>query len=52
MNIYIDIDGTMIHEDLTANYGKAAAGLERTSLSLFVRMIPTGSPRTALLVIQ
>ena len=28
MKIYLDIDGTMIHEDLTENYGKAAAGLE------------------------
>jgi len=28
MKIYLDIDGTMIHEDLTDNYGKAAAGLE------------------------
>ncbi len=27
MNIYLDIDGTLIHEDQTANYGKAAAGL-------------------------
>lgn len=24
MNIYLDIDGTMIHEDLSANYGKPA----------------------------
>lgn len=26
--IYLDIDGTLIHEDLTENYGKPAAGLE------------------------
>ncbi len=28
MKIYLDIDGTMIHEDLTENYGKPATGLE------------------------
>jgi hypothetical protein len=28
MKIYLDIDGTLIHEDLTENYGKPAAGLE------------------------
>jgi len=28
MKIYLDIDGTMLHEDLTENYGKPAAGLE------------------------
>lgn len=28
MNIYLDIDGTMIHEDLSENYGKPAMGLE------------------------
>lgn len=27
MKIYLDIDGTLIHEDLTENYGKPAAGL-------------------------
>jgi hypothetical protein len=27
MNIYLDIDGTLIHEDLSDNNGKAAAGL-------------------------
>lgn len=27
MNIYLDIDGTLIHEDATENYGKPAAGL-------------------------
>jgi hypothetical protein len=27
MNIYLDIDGTMIHEDLSENYGKPAVGL-------------------------
>ena len=28
MKIYLDIDGTLIHEDLTENYGKPADGLE------------------------
>lgn len=28
MKIYLDIDGTLIHEDLTENYGKPAVGLE------------------------
>ena len=27
MNIYLDIDGTLIHEDLTERLGKPAAGL-------------------------
>ncbi len=34
MNIYLDIDGTLIHEDLTANYGKAAAGLAEFLIAL------------------
>lgn len=34
MKIYLDIDGTMIHEDLTENYGKAAAGLEEFIIAL------------------
>ncbi len=34
MNIYLDIDGTLIHEDLTENYGKAAAGLEEFLIAL------------------
>ena len=34
MNIYLDIDGTMIHEDLTENYGKAAAGLVEFLIAL------------------
>lgn len=34
MKIYLDIDGTMIHEDLTENYGKAAAGLEDFIIAL------------------
>jgi hypothetical protein len=29
MKIYLDIDGTLIHEDLTENYGKPARGLLR-----------------------
>lgn len=28
MNLYLDIDGTLIHEELTDNNGRAAAGLE------------------------
>ena len=28
MKIYLDIDGTMVHEDLSENYGKPAVGLE------------------------
>ncbi|MEY2665716.1 MAG: hypothetical protein RLZZ480_821 [Candidatus Parcubacteria bacterium] len=34
MNIYLDIDGTMIHEDLTVNSGKPAAGLEEFLIAL------------------
>ena len=34
MKIYLDIDGTMIHEDLTENYGQAAAGLEEFIIAL------------------
>lgn len=34
MDIYLDIDGTLIHEDLTDNYGKAAAGLEEFLIAL------------------
>ena len=34
MKIYLDIDGTMIHEDRTENYGKAAAGLEEFIIAL------------------
>jgi len=34
MKIYLDIDGTMIHEDLTENYGKVAAGLEDFIIAL------------------
>lgn len=34
MKIYLDIDGTMIHEDLTENYGKPAAGLEEFIIAL------------------
>lgn len=34
MKIYLDIDGTLIHEDLTENYGKPAAGLEDFLLAL------------------
>lgn len=34
MKIYLDIDGTMIHEDLTDNYGKATAGLEEFIIAL------------------
>ena len=34
MKVYLDIDGTMIHEDLTENYGKAAAGLEEFIITL------------------
>jgi len=26
MNIYLDVDGVFIHEDLTTNSGKVAAG--------------------------
>lgn len=32
--IYLDIDGTLIHEDLTENYGKAAVGLEELLIAL------------------
>jgi hypothetical protein len=32
--IYLDIDGTLIHEDLTENYGKPAAGLEELIVAL------------------
>lgn len=32
--MYLDIDGTMIHEDLTENYGKPAAGLEEFLIAL------------------
>lgn len=34
MNIYLDIDGTMIHEDLSENYGKPAQGLPEFILAL------------------
>lgn len=34
MKIYLDIDGTMIHEDLSDNFGKPAAGLEDFILAL------------------
>jgi len=34
MKIYLDIDGTLIHEDLTENYGKPAAGLEDFIIAL------------------
>ena len=34
MNIYLDIDGTMIHEDLSENYGKPAVGLEEFIVAL------------------
>lgn len=34
MNIYLDIDGTMIHEDLTENYGKSAEGLSEFLIAL------------------
>lgn len=34
MKIYLDIDGTMIHEDLTENYGKPAHGLEEFLIAL------------------
>ena len=34
MNIYLDIDGTMIHEDLSENYGKPAEGLEDFIIAL------------------
>ena len=34
MKIYLDIDGTMIHEDLTENYGKPAAGLAEFLIAL------------------
>ncbi len=34
MKIYLDIDGTMIHEDLSENLGKAAAGLEDFIIAL------------------
>lgn len=34
MNIYLDIDGTMIHEDLSENYGKPAKGLEEFIIAL------------------
>lgn len=32
--IYLDIDGTMIHEDLTENYGKVAKGFEEFLVAL------------------
>lgn len=34
MKIYLDIDGTMIHEDLTENYGKPAVGLAEFLIAL------------------
>jgi hypothetical protein len=34
MNIYLDIDGTMIHEDLSDRYGKPAEGLEAFIIAL------------------
>lgn len=32
--IYLDIDGTLIHEDLTVNFGKPAAGLAEFIVAL------------------
>ncbi len=32
--IYLDIDGTLIHEDLTENYGKPAKGIEEFFIAL------------------
>mgnify|MGYP003405717480 FL=1 len=34
MNIYLDIDGTMIHDDLTEMYGKPAIGLDEFIIAL------------------
>lgn len=34
MNIYLDIDGTMIHEDLSERYGKPAEGLREFIVAL------------------
>ncbi len=34
MKIYLDIDGTLIHEDLSENFGKPAAGLEAFLVAL------------------
>jgi len=34
MKIYLDIDGTMIHEELGDMWGKAAAGLEEFFVAL------------------
>lgn len=34
MNIYLDIDGTLIHDDLTENAGKPALGLEEFIIAL------------------
>jgi hypothetical protein len=34
MKIYLDIDGTLIHEDLTENYCNPAAGLEDFIIAL------------------
>jgi len=34
MNIYLDIDGTLIHEDLTERYGLPAAGLNEFIIAL------------------
>lgn len=34
MNIYLDIDGTLIHEDLSEMLGKPAAGLEEFIIAL------------------
>ena len=34
MNIYLDIDGTLIHEDLSKMLGKPAAGLEEFIIAL------------------
>ncbi len=34
MKIYLDIDGTLIHDDLSENYGKPAKGLEEFLIAL------------------
>ena len=34
MKIYLDIDGTMIHEDLSDMYSKPAVGLEEFIVAL------------------
>lgn len=54
MKIYLDIDGTMIHEDLSDMYGKPAAGLEEFLVALrghdtywLTTHCTTGDPRHA-----